>query len=358
MTNKDATKQPAVELNNAIQQSATGPMVFISHDGRDADFADAFSKLLKSVSAGMLKSFRSSDKKGTEGIEFGDEWFKRLMEKLKVASDVVCLFTERSLERPWILYEAGVARGTMQTAVLGIALGVPLSKVSTGPFYHFQNSDDTEDSLTKLVLQLAHRVPGLDPDTDVVRAQVKDFKTTEEKLLQKLAGKGVKQTQPPEENLMAKFLEEMKGLVRELPSRVAERVSEGGDPRRKRFRRFHPMIMDEIIHHAGEPGDPIGILILASMVRDDFPWFYEIALEAYHALKGGDHATVEREMTRIRHMSEMFMRGPFAEEMGISSREAHMFFMELPQIVEKLIRRCMEPKRPTRRRRAPIPEQT
>ena len=87
MTNKDAAKQQVVEPNNAIQQSATGPLVFISHDGRDADFADAFSKLLKSVSAGMLKSFRSSDKKGTEGIEFGDEWFKRLMEKLKVASD-------------------------------------------------------------------------------------------------------------------------------------------------------------------------------------------------------------------------------------------------------------------------------
>jgi len=43
MTNKDASKQPTVEPNDAIQQSATAPLVFISHDGRDADFADAFS---------------------------------------------------------------------------------------------------------------------------------------------------------------------------------------------------------------------------------------------------------------------------------------------------------------------------
>lgn len=56
----------------------------------------------------MLKSFRSSDRKGAEGIEFGDEWYQRLMTKLESASDVVCLFTERSLDRPWILYEAGV----------------------------------------------------------------------------------------------------------------------------------------------------------------------------------------------------------------------------------------------------------
>jgi hypothetical protein len=47
------------------------PLVFISHDSRDADLAEAFSNLLTDASAGILKSFRSSDKKGTTGIEFG-----------------------------------------------------------------------------------------------------------------------------------------------------------------------------------------------------------------------------------------------------------------------------------------------
>ena len=46
-------------------------MVFISHDSRDAEIAEAFSKLIASVSAGVLKSFRSSDKKGNQGIEYG-----------------------------------------------------------------------------------------------------------------------------------------------------------------------------------------------------------------------------------------------------------------------------------------------
>jgi hypothetical protein len=79
-----------------IPKSDGSPLVFISHDSRDAELAEAFSKLLKSVSAGMLKSFRSSDKKGTEGIEFGDEWYKTLMSKLETASDVICLLTEGS----------------------------------------------------------------------------------------------------------------------------------------------------------------------------------------------------------------------------------------------------------------------
>ncbi len=145
------------EKHKSDQESSDVPLVFISHDNRDAELAEAFSKLLKSVSAGMLKSFRSSDKKGTEGIQFGDDWYKRLMSQLDSASDVVCLLTGRSMDRPWILYEAGVAKGKLDTPVHGIALGIPLGSVSTGPFYQFQNSDDSEESLTKLVLQLSKR---------------------------------------------------------------------------------------------------------------------------------------------------------------------------------------------------------
>src|SRR5471032_2437366 len=102
MPDKETPPTPP-SRNDDLSQESSAPLVFISHDTRDGDLAEAFSKLLKSVSAGMLKSFRSSDKKGTEGIEFGDEWYKALMLKLDAASDVVCLLTERSLERPWLL---------------------------------------------------------------------------------------------------------------------------------------------------------------------------------------------------------------------------------------------------------------
>src|SRR5438045_7568443 len=99
----------------------------------------------------MIKTFRSSDKKGTEGIDFGEEWYKRLMTMLQSTSDVVCLFTERSLDRPWILFEAGVAKGKLNTPVVGIALGVRLSRITTGPFYQFQNMDASEPDLTRLM---------------------------------------------------------------------------------------------------------------------------------------------------------------------------------------------------------------
>jgi len=355
MTEQDKGKASSSEIDGLSTPTA-GPLIFISHDSRDADLAEAFSKLLRSVSAGMLKSFRSSDKKGTEGIEFGDEWYKRLMTKLQAASDVVCLFTERSLDRPWILFEAGVAKGTLKAPVHGIALGVPLSRVSTGPFYQFQNCDDSEGDLTKLVQQLARRVSGLELDLDVLKAQVNTFKGTVEGILKKLAsvdGKG--KTKVEEENPIAKLAEEMKTL----PARVAERLTEFGNPLRKRAsRRLHPMMIEDIMHMSNDPSDPVGILMAASLIRDDVPWLYELAMEVYRAVKSGDPMKIKEEMSMLNRFSDLMMHGPFMEEFGFGSKETHMVCMEFPRMLEHMLKRSLvEKKTVLRRRTRPASEQ-
>jgi hypothetical protein len=172
-----AGNETTVADNRAGEElKSRNALVFISHDTRDAAIAEAFSKLLSSVSAGVLKSFRSSDKRGTQGIEYGVEWYPEIMKKLETASDVVCLLTPSSVNRPWILYEAGVAKGKLDTPVHGLALGIPIAKASTGPFAQFQNSDDEEHSLIGLVAQLVKRIPNAEPDQDVVRDQVVIFK--------------------------------------------------------------------------------------------------------------------------------------------------------------------------------------
>jgi len=298
----------------------------------------------------MLKTFNSSDKKGTEGIDFGDEWYKRLMSKLQTTSHVVCLFTERSVDRPWILYEAGIARARLDASVFGIALGVPLSRVATGPFYHFHNSDDSEADLTKLVHQLAKGIPNLELDTDVVKSQVASFKAAEEDILKKISSRdGRRDKGTPEENSIAKLVEEMKAL----PSRVAERLNEGGpEPvRRRKLRRFSPMMFDEMMHMMGHPGDPVGILMAASLIKEDAPWMYELAMEVYRAVKSGDPASIKAEMERLHRFVEFTMRGPFMEEFGMGDRETHMLCMEFPRMLEHMLDRSLHDERVRGRRR-------
>jgi hypothetical protein len=341
-------EEPAPGLDADVPTSTSGPLVFISHDGRDAELAEAFAKLLKSVSAGMIKTFRSSDKKGTEGIDFGDEWYKRLMSMLQSTSDVVCLFTERSLDRPWILFEAGVAKGKLDTPVIGVALGVPLGRISAGPFYQFQNMDDSEADLTKLAHQLARRVPGLELDADVVKVQVAAFKTTEAEILKKIgtpAGKKAAEDQT-EDNPVAKLVEEMKAL----PTRVAQRLAEYDEPLvRRRLRHFHPMMLEEMMHLGGESADPVGILMAASLFRDDAPWLYEMTMEVYRAVKSGHPAAIKAEIARLQSISEFTMRSRFMDDLWFGGKESYMFFREFPLMLSDALRRMLvEKKQPTR----------
>ena len=210
--------------------------------------------------------------------------------------------------------------------------------------------DDSEGDLIKLVNQLARRIPNLELDSDVVKAQVTAFKETEAALLKKLASGGLKTvaSEGSEESAVAKLSEEMKSL----PSRVAERLAETGEPfRRRRIRRMHPMMIDEILQMAGEPGDPVGILMVASLIRDDLPWLYELAMEVYRAAKDGDRESIENEMRRLRRFSEFGMRGPLMEEFGFGSKEGHMLAMEFPRMLEHVLMRAIRSKKSSSRSR-------
>jgi hypothetical protein len=200
------------------------PLVFISHDTRDAPIAEAFSKLLSSVTAGMLKTFRSSDNKGTQGFEYGVEWFPELMKKLASASDMVCLLTNHSLARPWILFEAGVAKGKFEIPVHGLALGIPLPTASaTGPFQQLHNCDDDVESITKLTMQLINRLPGAEPDRETIRSHVEVFVHTVNRIAE-AAGEAGAGDDNQGEALPVKLFEEIKVMFAALPSRLEAQV--------------------------------------------------------------------------------------------------------------------------------------
>jgi hypothetical protein len=204
--------------NKAIAYAEAPPLlIFISHDHRDADLAEAFGNLLTDVSGGIIKSFRSSDNKGTSGIAYGADWYGTVMQKLGDATDVVALLTHQSLDRPWILYETGVARGKLNTTVFGLALGAALDDAAKGPFAQFQNSGDDEDSITKLVLQLLRKHPGASPREEGVRSQVHTFKEKVDKILKSRKDEPLRPKSSTDDTSVAKLFEEIKILVRDLP---------------------------------------------------------------------------------------------------------------------------------------------
>ncbi|MBS1156735.1 MAG: hypothetical protein H6R07_2659 [Proteobacteria bacterium] len=316
---------------------ATNPLVFISHDTRDAELAEAFSNLLKSVSAGVLKSFRTSDRKGNQGIEYGVEWYPEIIKNIQGASDVVCLLTERSVNRPWILFEAGMAKGKLDTPILGVALGIQLKDASTGPFAQFQNCGDDEDSLTKLVFQLVDRIPNSEPDRDTIKFQVEKFKIKVSDILGRI-GKAEPKALSSKvdvsvneiENSSAKLFEEIKVMFQDLPSRI-DRSSRAEGKRRRR--RINPMMIDELIHMS--PNPKIGLKIALSLYREKMPWIYDDGMEIINKIVVPSRSPIQNKkiLAEFEELLMMSTHHPILEELLMDGEDDYIFYKELPRII-------------------------
>jgi hypothetical protein len=337
---------PADAPAEAPRVARANPTVFISHDSRDADLAETFGNLLTDVSGGILKPFCSSDRKGTRGIEFGEEWFKTIMAKLGEATDVVALLTQHSIDRPWILYETGVAKGKSGTPAFGVAIGVPIEKASTGPFAQFQNCAADADSLTKLAIQLIRRNPDASPREEAVRRHVAAFLESVTTLMKKRGASGHGEGPAKvDETTIAKLFEEVKVMFRTLPDNVEEKL--GRSMRRGimgRERDFHPMMMEEFLFNPmmedkmASPG--LGWLIFVSMFRDDLPWFYELGMEVYRALESRSNEQVATSAHKMRQCVEFCTRGPMGEMfMGREDIRSLRVLRHFPEMIDHYLNR-------------------
>jgi hypothetical protein len=330
-----ATTRKKIQAENEEKSSTessitktSNPLVFISHDTRDAELAEEFSNLLKSASAGGLKSFRSSDKKGTQGIEYGLDWYPAIMDKIDEASDVVCLLTQRSVERPWILYEAGVAKGKLGKKVIGIAMGIQHSIAFTGPFAQFQNNDGSVDSITKLVIDLVCNVPGLDPERTYVEQLVEAFHKKAAEIVSKYSEMTTPVIQESNDNIVvAKLFEEIKIMFENLPTRIENRI----EPNEKRRRRkFHPMMMEDMMHLGMKSGDSsVGFLIMLSFFKEDYPWLYEIGLETYRGMKNAKTVSERKKLISTFEKTLEIMGHPMMMEFTGKNDDMYMFQKEL-----------------------------
>lgn len=334
----------APEIPQSLEAAPRGrSLVFISHDSRDADLAELFADLLSDVSGGTLKSFRSSDNKGTSGIPFGAEWYSAIMSQLDNATDVVALVTQHSVDRPWILYEAGVAKGKLDTTVIGVALGIPLERVSTGPFGQFQNLNDDEDSLTRLALQLLGRNPDASPREEAVRMHVRLFS---EKAATVLAGRdNQNDEQNDEDENVAALFEEVKAMVRELPDRIDGRMrfADGPSPL-KRMARRTPEFLEELMYPGRlfpmEGGLSSGWLILISLLRDDFPWLYETGMEVYRTARAGKD--LKKPSREFMETLELTMHSPLGDMLIRDEKMHYRIFRQLPKLCDIYIREMTE----------------
>jgi hypothetical protein len=235
-----------------------------------------------------------------------------------------------------------MAKGKLETPILGVALGISLTDVSSGPFAQFQNCGDDEDSLTKLVFQLVDRIPNSEPDEDTIKFQVGKFK---ESIAQILAEDSNKSSVPKKESTSsddssAKLFEEIKVMFKDLPARIEGNFQP--EYRKRKKRRFHPMMIKEMMHSSKE--GKVGILIGLGMLRDSMPWLYDVGIETLRVI---DSASDASEKTHSAHefqdLLKMSTRHPIMREF-MDSKEDFMMLEELPRMISMHLERYLERK--------------
>jgi hypothetical protein len=143
------------------------PKLFISHTHADKRLADAFKQLMNTVFSGRVTTVYSSDESESGGIGAGEEWRDWINRAVRDSEVALVLLTPSSVQKPWVLWEAG--------AVFGLYLGAEAAAAPRKP-----DEARPKSPLRPLVF---HLTPGQVPSPF---EQLQSLRGDEEKAMMKL----------------------------------------------------------------------------------------------------------------------------------------------------------------------------
>jgi len=132
----------------------------------------------------------------------------------------------------------------------------------------------------------------------------------------------------------SKLLEEFKMMIDTLPAKIENRL----DPDRRRRRKFHPMMFDEMMHMEMKFEDPnISFLMMISFFKDDLPWVYEIGLETYRNLKISKSKVEQRKIVETFERVLEMVGHPMFREMFGDSKEMYIYSKDIRHILHRYL---------------------
>jgi hypothetical protein len=166
------------------------------------------------------------------------------------------------------------------------------------------------------MLQLLQRNPDAAPRQETVAMHVRAFREKVTAIL-KSRGNEDDSALPSEEENVAILVEEIKGMLRELPDRLSDRASSlsgklRSKPRRLDIRTIEEITFGSIFAHF-ENGPALAFLTVLSMLKDELPWLYEPGMEFYRLLASKARIRVKIAARQMHELVELSFRGPLRE---------------------------------------------
>ena len=111
-------------------------------------------------------------------------------------------------------------------------------------------------------------------------------------------------------------MEELVSSVRNVEVRVRDAI-DGDLPSRRSRRSRHQqqMLIEETMFRSTEgPSDPINLLLVGAMFKDEAPWLYELAVESYRGLQSKDRNKGVVALRKFAEALDTATRGPFFDD--------------------------------------------
>ncbi len=153
--------------------------VFISHATEEKELAQAWKQLLQKISMSTISVWLSSDTDHSGGIRPGVKWRDTIGKRILESDVVLATISPRTVNRPWILWECGMAVGAKQDDRLLI------------PVFYSMKADDIGDPLgeyqayagddSQKVMELCQRLlaeAGLKPHEDLIAYPIEEYRSS------------------------------------------------------------------------------------------------------------------------------------------------------------------------------------
>ena len=294
--------------------------IFISWSGaRSQALAEALRTWLPLVLHYAKPWFSTSD------IKSGDRWGIEIAKELQDTNFGILCVTKDNLDAPWLLFEAGaLAKSIDDGCVIPLLLDLEKSDLS-GPLTQFQAEKIDLEGIKRLIDSLNEAAATSVPEETLSPLFNALWASFEEKI-EAIPSSGAPQKKSRPQ---AEILEELVTGVRTVEMRVRDAMEDNPENRMRRRRKLHPGMVLDITHRIADgPDDPIQLLIVASLFREEIPWLYELALEAYRAIRSGETKAAHEAYRRFKDALEALRRGPFLDMMGIDNKTTHMMLMD------------------------------
>lgn len=275
-------------------------------------------------------------------ISAGDRWAQAIAGELESSNFGIICITPENLHSEWILFESGaLSKSMLDSKVVPLLYGLELSDLS-GPLSQFQ-AQKMEESGVMEIVKAINKVSETKTSDQIVSQLVPALWPRLQEALQ-----NIPDTESNEKHMRPQheILEELVTGVRGINSRMRDIEPELSERemayRRRKMRRFHPRMFEEMMMISGEDGGgPLQLLVLAGLYREDFPWMAEILTEVYRDIRDGEVDLAEKTLHRLRRMMKHMMHSKMFYEFSGGSKELMMLAEELPMFLDMSIHRLI-----------------